>query len=75
MKNAGYNSKRLTAHSLRHSAVTIALLGGLSLQDVQAFARHATIATTTIYAHNISRLTSLVENSIARAIFGQKRRV
>lgn len=74
MKNAGYNSKRLTAHSLRHSAVTIALLQGMSLQDVQAFARHATIATTTIYAHNISRLTSLVENSIARAIFGQKRR-
>ena len=76
MKNAGFNSKRLTAHSLRHSAVTIALLAGMTLQDTQMFARHANIATTTIYAHNISRLTSLVENSIARAIFGsQKRRI
>ena len=75
MVNAGFNSKRLTAHSLRHSAVTIALMQGMSLQDTQSFARHANIATTTIYAHNISRLTSLVENSIARAIFGQKRRV
>ena len=76
MKNAGFNSKRLTAHSLRHSAVTIALMGGMSLQDTQMFARHATIATTTIYAHNISRLTSLVESTIAGAIFGsQKRRI
>ena len=74
MIHAGYNSPRLTAHSLRHSAVTIALMQGMSLQDTQAFARHANIATTTIYAHNISRLTSLVENSIAQAIFGQRRR-
>ncbi len=76
MIHAGFNSKRLTAHSLRHSAVTIALLQGMSLQDTQMFARHSSISTTTIYAHNISRLTSLVENSIARAIFGsQKRRM
>ncbi len=76
MINAGYNSKRLTAHSLRHTAITLALMGGISLQDTQAFARHANISTTTIYAHNISRLTSLAEFTIARAIFGsQKRRM
>ena len=76
MKNAGYNSPRLTAHSLRHSAVTIALLGGLSLQEVCTFARHANIATTTIYAHNINRIKSLAEFTIAQAIFGsQKRRM
>ena len=76
MKNAGFNSKRLTAHSLRHTAITLALMGGVSLQDAQAFARHSSISTTTIYAHNVSRLTSLVESTIARAIFGsQKRRM
>ena len=69
MRKCGFNSRRLTAHSLRHSAVTIALMGGMSLQDTQAFARHANIATTTIYAHNVSRMKSMCENTIAHAIF------
>ena len=70
MKAAGYDSHRLTAHSLRHSAVTIALMGGMSLQDTQAFARHANIATTTIYAHDVNRLKSMCEATISNAIFG-----
>lgn len=69
MKNAGYNSDRLTAHSLRHTAVTLALLGGETLQEVQQFARHANINTTQIYAHNLDRAQNRCENIIARAIF------
>jgi len=67
--NAGYDSERLTAHSLRHTAVTLSLLGGNSLQEVQQFARHANIATTQIYAHNLDRAKNQCENTIARAIF------
>ncbi len=70
MLRAGFDSPRLTAHSLRHSAVTLALMGGMSLQETQAFARHANIATTTIYAHDVSRLKSLCEATISNAIFG-----
>lgn len=66
---AGYNSDRLTAHSLRHTAVTLSLLGGNSLQEVQQFARHANIATTQIYAHNLDRAKNQCENTIAEAIF------
>lgn len=66
---AGYISSRLTAHSLRHTAITLALIAGQSLQDVQAFARHSSISTTTIYAHNVSRLNSQCEHLIERAIF------
>lgn len=69
MRAAGYNSRRLSAHSLRHSAVTLCLLGGMSLQDTQAFARHANIATTTVYAHDVSRLQSMCETTIANAVF------
>ena len=69
MKAAGYISSRLTAHSLRHTAITLALLAGQSLQDVQAFARHSSINTTTIYAHNVNRLNSQCESLIERAIF------
>lgn len=67
--NAGYESDRLTAHSLRHSAVTIALLEGNSLQETQQFARHKNITTTQIYAHNLDRAANKCEISIANSIF------
>ena len=69
MINAGFNSNRLTAHSLRHTAVTLALLGGQSLQEVQHFARHNNISTTQIYAHNLDRMKSHCEQTISNAIF------
>ena len=69
MINAGYNSSRLTAHSLRHSAVTLALMAGQSLSEVQAFARHSNIQTTQIYAHNVDRLKSACEAAITKSIF------
>ena len=69
MISAGYYSDRLTAHSLRHSAVTIALMAGQSLAEVQYFARHSNISTTQIYAHNVDRLRSGCEASISNAIF------
>lgn len=69
LKKAGYNSDRLTAHSLRHTAVTLSLLGGNTLQEVQQFARHSNIATTLIYAHNLDRAENNCGNTIANAIF------
>lgn len=69
MRKAGYNSSRLSAHSLRHSAVTLSLLGGMSLSEVQAFARHSNIQTTTIYAHTVDRIRSMCEDTVANAIF------
>lgn len=65
----GYDSERLTAHSLRHTAVTLTLLGGQTLQEVQQFARHTNITTTQIYAHNLDRTKNKCEEVIARAIF------
>ena len=70
MIKAGYNSHRLTAHSLRHSAITIALMQGQALDDVSAFARHASVSVTMVYNHAISRMKSLCETAIAGAIFG-----
>ena len=71
MRNAGYNSSRLTAHSLRHSAVTLSLFGGMSLQETQGFARHSNVDTTLIYAHTVDRLRSMCEDTIVRLIFGE----
>ena len=68
MRENGFTSSRLTAHSLRHTAITLSLLAGIPLSDVQAFARHKSISTTMIYAHHVDRLNSPCEESICRAI-------
>lgn len=64
-KENGLVSERLTAHSTRHTACTLALLSGASLQDVQQMARHQNINTTLIYSHNINRLANNAESKIA----------
>ena len=69
MKVAGYNSKRLTAHSLRHTAATTALKAGATLREVQQFLRHTSIAITQIYLHELDRLNNRAE-SLTAAQFG-----
>lgn len=70
MVGAGYNSSRLTAHSLRHTGVTLALLSGESLEEAQQYARHANIATTMIYNHAIDKAKNSCAAAVANAIFG-----
>ena len=48
----GIKSEKITTHSLRHTAITLSLIGGTPLQEVQQMARHSNINTTMIYAHN-----------------------
>ena len=64
LRRAGYDDSRLTTHSLRHTAVTLALLGGASLQQAQALARHKSISTTLVYSHNLDRLGNAPEKFI-----------
>ena len=70
MVAAGLDSPRLTAHSLRHTAVTLALKHGATLQQVQQFARHRMMETTLRYAHNLELVSNpcsqLVMKSIGR---------
>lgn len=64
-KAAGIDSERITAHSLRHTAVTAALMGGATVQEAQAMARHSNINTTMIYSHNIDRAANPAEEKAA----------
>lgn len=68
-KKAGFNSEKLTAHSTRHTAVTLALANGEKLEQVKQFARHKNLETTLIYAHNLDRDKNHCEETIAKAIF------
>lgn len=67
--SAGYDSEKLTAHSLRHTAVTLAIKSGKAVTDVQQFARHANIATTQIYIHESEMALNGCAASVSDAIF------
>lgn len=67
LQAAGYDSERLTAHSLRHTAGTAAYTVSEDLYTVQKFMRHKDPQTTEIYLHNATarqeaRLTDMLCN-------------
>lgn len=67
--SSGFNSPRLTAHSMRHTAATLSLLNGATLQQAQELLRHKNIATTEIYAHNIDATKNPASSDVDNAIF------
>lgn len=64
LRSVGLDDGRLTAHSLRHTAVTLAIKGGATLQQAQAMARHTDPKTTMVYFHNLARVESGAERYI-----------
>jgi len=64
LRRISLDSNRLTAHSLRHTAVTFSVLGGASVQDAQAMARHVNINTTMAYFHNVRRFDQAGERKV-----------
>ena len=61
LRRIGFDNGRLTAHSLRHTTITLALQGGATIQEAQVLGRHTDINTTLIYAHNINRIAHAPE--------------
>lgn len=66
--DAGFDSERLTAHSLRHSSVTLALLSGQDIQSVRLYARHRSIQSTLVYAHNAEKADNACSAAVADVI-------
>ena len=64
MRRVGINSERLTPHSLRHTAISLAIEGGASLTQAQAMARHASPTTTMVYFHNTNRIRDAAEKCV-----------
>jgi len=65
LKSVGLKNSRVTAHSLRHTAGTIALMNGARIEQVKDMLRHSDINTTMIYAHNINRLSDGAEKYVS----------
>jgi len=55
LRQMGIDDPRLSAHSLRHFALTDALKNGADLLNVSSMAGHASVTTTQIYLHEIDR--------------------
>lgn len=71
MKRAGYDSDRLTAHSLRHTSATGAYKATRSLYLTQQHARHVDPATTEIYLHAEEREERHTEQQVYNYYFKQ----
>ena len=54
-KNAGID-KNLRVHSTRHTAITLAILAGATVEKVRDFAAHKNLATTNRYIHSVDKL-------------------
>jgi len=59
LRAAGFNSKRITAHSLRHTFGVLSMQAGASLYEVQLAMRHTAPTTTQLYLGDIERLKRL----------------
>lgn len=68
LRAIGLNSERLTAHSLRHTAATLNLLHGGTLEETQQLLRHSSITTTQIYSHALTWAGRQSESRIADAV-------
>lgn len=67
--SVGLNSDRLTGHTLRHTAATLNLLAGGTVEETQQLLDHRDISTTMIYAHALDRAKNNSEKRIAGVIF------
>ena len=70
-KESGFNSKRLTAHSLRHTSSTIYYESGANLFQVQMHSRHKNPKTTEIYIHRVEKDKETSEQDIYNQIFNK----
>ena len=70
LRGVGLDSDRLTAHSLRHTAATLNLEAGGSLEETKQLLNHRSITTTMVYVKELERMKNKSEDRIAATLFG-----
>jgi integrase/recombinase XerC len=68
MKGAGIDNKRISAHSLRHTAATTAFLSGMDKEQVRKQLRHGKLSTTEIYIHEIESFDNRFGATVGAAL-------
>lgn len=69
LKKAGYDSRRITAHSLRHTSVTLDRKAGASLEEASKHARHSSVVITQRYDHALEKAEAKDERRIMDYLF------
>ena len=69
MKAVGLNSRRLVAHSLRHSFANNALSAGVDIRQVSKAMRHKSQAVTEVYLHDADLLNNPAAEVVTRNLF------
>lgn len=69
LRSIGLDSRRITAHSLRHTFVTQALLKGVAEKDVIQACRHRSANVLSVYRHDMSRADNTAEDTVAAGLF------
>jgi integrase/recombinase XerD len=64
LKDADLEDTHITPHSLRHTAATLNLLRGGSLEATRQLMRHTNMSTTLVYAHHIKRINDDSEDQL-----------
>jgi len=65
-KEASIFRKDIAPHSLRHTAVTMTILGGANIEQAREMAAHSSIETTAGYFHDLKRLSDPAEEYIPK---------
>ena len=69
LKGAGYDSRRIVPHSLRHTSVTLDRKAGASLEEASKHARHSSITITQRYDHALEKADAKDERRIMDYLF------
>ena len=69
LQKAGYDSHKITAHSLRHTSVTFDRKAGASLEEASKHARHSSIVITQRYDHALEKAEAKDERRILDYLF------
>ena len=64
LRQAELKSERITVHSLRHTAASLAIAAGAPLTSVQRMLRHEDLRTTTRYVHMRRKLSRAAETAL-----------
>ena len=69
LKGAGFDSRRIVPHSLRHTSVTLDRKAGASLEEASKHARHSSIVITQRYDHALEKAQAKDERRIMDFLF------
>ncbi len=68
-KKVGIIRPEIKSHSLRHSAITFAILGGADITQTKEMASHSSIQSTSGYFHDLNRLKDPAEFYIQKYLY------